>query len=446
MKKETKKKGLKKSEFKSLDELKTMMSERVQTRFNCITGKYECRWLERMEDDQPVEVPGSKEFAREWHDMSDREENTLWRLVCPKGERRMGELLNVLYSDASPRCNPLQQYILDSVEHLDFEEDTIAELASHVHVILPRTADDEGAGEADYLRRCQEEQQRFVDHFKRWLVGMVASVTFDEVVNNVVLVLIGEQGTYKSTFFARLLPPELRQYFMVKTDNTLLGKDDRMQLARNMLICLEEIDALSIKELNQLKAMITMPVIKDRPAYARNYVNLPRIASLCATGNNESFLNDPTGSRRWLPFLIDQIDDPRTYDINYEKLYSQAFYLANTKDYRYWFTQDEIKEQNEHNKRFETECIEEQLIMKYYAMPTSSDTGVYLTSSEILEKINGGIKKPLSNQRIGRVMKKLDFPLKRIRGVNKYLVKELQYADIQEIKSREVLAEDGMVF
>lgn len=82
--------------------------------------------------------------------------------------------------------------------------------------------------------------------------------------------------------------------------------------------------------------------------------------------------------------------------------------------------------QNEHNKRFETECIEEQLIMKYYTHPTSSATGVYLTSSEILEKINGGIKKPLSNVKLGEVEKKLDFPLRIIHGVTKHHVKELQ--------------------
>lgn len=446
MKKETKKKGLKKSELKSLDELKTLISERVQTRFNSITGKYECRWLERMEDDQPAEVPGATEFTREWHDMTDREENTLWRLVCPKGGRRLGDMLSVLYSDASPRINPIRDYFVNALDYLGSEEDAIAELASHVHVTLPRTADDEGPGEADYLQRCEKEQKRFAEHFKRWLVGMVASVWNDEVVNNVVLVLIGDQGTYKSTFFAKLLPPELRQYFMVKTDNTVLNKDDRLQLAKNMLICLEEIDALSVKKLNQLKAMITMPVIKDRPAYARNYVNLPRIASLCATGNNECFLNDPTGSRRWLPFLIDSIDDPRTYDINYQRLYSQAFYLSCNNTYRYWFTQEEIKEQNEHNKRFETECIEEQLIMKYYAQPTSTDTGVYLTSTEILEKINGGIKKPLSNQRIGRVMKKLGYQTRRTNGINKYHVKELQYADIQEYKRKELTELDCRPF
>ncbi len=43
-------------------------------------------------------------------------------------------------------------------------------------------------------------------------------------------------------------------------------------------------------------------------------------------------------------------------------------------------------------------------------------------------------------------MKKLDFPLRKICGVTKYYVKELQFADIQEIKSREVLMEDSSAF
>ena len=84
--------------------------------------------------------------------------------------------------------------------------------------------------------------------------------------------------------------------------------------------------------------------------------------------------------------------------------------------------------------------------MKYYAHSTSSDTGVYLTSSEMLEKINGGIKKPLQNVKLGEIEKKLDFPLRIIYGVTKYYVKELQYAEIQQVKSREVLVEDGSAF
>ncbi len=78
--------------------------------------------------------------------------------------------------------------------------------------------------------------------------------------------------------------------------------------------------------------------------------------------------------------------------------------------------------------------------------PTSTDTGVYLTSTEILEKINGGIKKPLSNQRIGRVMKKLGYQTRRTNGINKYHVKELQYADIQEYKRKELTELDCRPF
>ena len=102
--------------------------------------------------------------------------------------------------------------------------------------------------------------------------------------------------------------------------------------------------------------------------------------------------------------------------------------------------------QNEHNKRFETECIEEQLIMKYYAQPTSSDTGVYVTSSEILEKIIGGIKKPLSTVKTGRIMNKLGYSTRKSNGFNKYHVCELQYVDIQENRKREVAELDSRLF
>jgi predicted P-loop ATPase len=274
---------------------------------------------------------------------------------------------------------------------------------------------------------------------------MLASAGGRNVVNNVVLVLIGEQGTYKSTFFAQLLPPKLRQYFHVKTDNTVLNKDDRLQLARNLLICLEEIDVLSKKELNQLKAMVTLPSINDRPAYARNFVNLPHIASLCGTGNNETFLSDPTGSRRWLPFLVESIDDPRSYEINYESLYGQGMYLLADK-FRYWFTQEEIKRQNSRNKAFEADCLEEQLIMKYYRIPTLAETGVLVTAGDILEKINKGIKKPLSSTAVGTIMRKIGFSWKIVHGYRKYRVIDLKDSDIQELMKNEAIETDDRAF
>ena len=53
---------------------------------------------------------------------------------------------------------------------------------------------------------------------------MVAGWIDETVVNNVILVLIGEQGSYKTTWFNNLLPPELSGYFYTKTNANKMGR------------------------------------------------------------------------------------------------------------------------------------------------------------------------------------------------------------------------------
>ena len=64
-----------------------------------------------------------------------------------------------------------------------------------------------------------------------------------------------------------------------------------------------------------------------RPPFGRYTVHRPHIASFCGTGNNEKFLNDPTGTRRWLAFKVENIESPRTLPFEYDGIYSQAYYL-----------------------------------------------------------------------------------------------------------------------
>ncbi|MCS2919442.1 virulence-associated E family protein [Parabacteroides merdae] len=69
-------------------------------------------------------------------------------------------------------------------------------------------------------------------------------------------------------------------------------------MTENLLVNFEEIDSMQRSELNQLKAMTTTLYVNERPAYGRNKVHLPHVASFCATGNNLQFLTDDTGNRR----------------------------------------------------------------------------------------------------------------------------------------------------
>ncbi len=82
------------------------------------------------------------------------------------------------------------------------------------------------------VRGDVEEQMLFAEYLKKWLVGMVAGWIDPAVVNNVILVLIGEQGSYKTTWFNYILPPELRSYFYTKTNAGKMGRDDLLTLAQ----------------------------------------------------------------------------------------------------------------------------------------------------------------------------------------------------------------------
>ena len=103
----------------------------------------------------------------------------------------------------------------------------------------------------------------FTNCFRKWLVGMVASLLDENVVNNTILVFVGKQGIYKTTFFNNLLPPELQKYFFTKTNCDRMTKDDKLSLAEFALICLEEIDSMKPAELNQLKALVTSKTIVE---------------------------------------------------------------------------------------------------------------------------------------------------------------------------------------
>ena len=79
------------------------------------------------------------------------------------------------------------------------------------------------------------------------------------------------------------------------------------------LVCCEELDAMKPAQMNTLKADITTAFFDDRPPYGRYTEHRKHIASFCGTGNNVRFLNDPTGTRRWLPFKVESILSPRDF-------------------------------------------------------------------------------------------------------------------------------------
>ncbi|MBR6827896.1 MAG: hypothetical protein IKM76_07050, partial [Prevotella sp.] len=266
-----------------------------------------------------------------------------------------------------------------------------------------------------------EEQLLFAEYLRKWLVGMVAGWVDESVVNNVILVLIGEQGSYKTTWFNHLLPPALRQYFYTKTNAQRMGRDDLLTLAQYGLVCCEELDTMRPSELNQLKAAVTMPSIDERAAYAHFHEHRKHIASFCGTGNNVQFLSDPTGNRRWLPFEVESITSPREVPFDYEGIYAQAYALYR-EGFRFWFSRDEILKLAVHNRQFETPRLEEELVQLYFRTPGQNEPGEFVSVAYALQLISANISQKLSTVALGRAFVNQGFQKKTYRNVRGYVV------------------------
>ena len=306
------------------------------------------------------------------------------------------EVMTALQSDLIPDVHPLREYVLSCGEWTEEQPDWIDWVASQVRVkpLGDEAKGDKARGEGLW-RGC----------FKKWFVAMVASWMKDEVVNHQVLVLIGKQGIFKTTWLEHLIPPHLRAYACKLANSNDLNKDERLRIAEFGLISLDEIDSMNNRELNQLKSVITATDVNERAAYAYTKERRVRLASFCASGNRRDFLTDITGNRRWLPFEVESIQNPFYTILPYERMYAQAWALAQDPLFSYWFDLDEIEVLEEHNQHFRDESNEEQLLPILFDVPAEGK-GEFMTTAQISERLvtYGNIKKPMALSRLGMVL------------------------------------------
>lgn len=348
-----------------------------------INGRYRLRKNSITQYVEVQDIVSAGDFC----EINDVLENTIWREMQHGGLNvDMATLRILLQSSFVPAYHPLRHY-LDNLAPWDGKTDHIGAFLAMVH--------------------CRGVDPEVFDlYVRRWLVAMIAAVLGDGVVNHEILVLLGRQGTYKSSFMNNILPPCLRRYYCVKTNSQRMTKDDVLALTENILINMEEIDSMTRQEVNQLKAMVSMPYVNERPPYGRNKVRLPHIASFCATGNNLQFLTDDTGNRRWLVFEVDHIDNPWTAGINYDGIYAQLKYLLDS-GFKYWFDGDDIAAVNAVNRRFETPNMARELISTHYRKPGLCEPRLYLSSSQIVARFAPQVK--LSPMSVGKSMSDLGF-------------------------------------
>ena len=250
--------------------------------------------------------------------------------------------------------------------------------------------------------------------------------------NECVPTLIGAQGCGKTTFLRRLLPQHLREYYL---DHLNLSNkfDKEMALSNNLLVNLDELEAIRPSQHAQLKQTLSKSKVNGRPIYGASQEDRPRYASFVATTNNPHPLTDPTGSRRYICMTIPEgqyIDNAG--DIDYDQLYAQVMHELREDEAPYWFHNDEVARIQQLNQEYMEVKDMAELVEICFRKPNEGEYAKTMSSTEMLQVIKGKYPSLEINHsakvHLGNAMKELGFETKMCHNVAHYFAVPLKAA------------------
>ena len=279
----------------------------------------------------------------------------------------------------------------------------------------------------ELARRIKTNNPYWENDFHIWMLSMVAQWLGKDRQhgNAIVPLLIGPQGSGKSTFCRRMLPEFLQMYY---NDRISMKNDNDIFLAMSgyALINIDEFDAMSKTQQPILKYLISKHDVKFRPPYGKTMEQRQRFASFIATTNNLRPLTDPTGSRRFICIYADEIDNSGI--INYDQLYSQLCQELQ-EGRRYWFEDEENERIIHQNENFQQVFNLEKMIELTFLPPeeTSEDTKPTLLQ-DIMDKLSKKFPtftiRKNTDIELGRKLTQMGYTHKKITKGSAFAVKE----------------------
>ena len=394
--------------FSKNSEIEAYLSSRYEFRYNTVLGRTEYR---RM---------NSSDFTK----VGRYEINTLRREL----DNDVGiitssdNLYSIIESSFSPRINPIQEYfkglpLVDidnssgnnsgnsdsyaygSKSNGNNENNSCCDISSLSLKAIPELASCVVVRNSD----------KWLPYLTKWLVAVVANAMDDrECRNHTCLVLTGEQGKFKTTFLDLLCPPALHGYSYTGKIYPQ-EKDTLTYIGQNLIVNIDDqLKALNKRDENELKNLITCPMVKYRMPYDKYVEEHPHLASFVASVNGNDFLTDPTGSRRFLPFEVLSIDIERAKAVSMDDVYAEAKALLSI-GFRYWFDDEEITELYRESEDFQVQTAEMELLLRCFEKPTEDESYSLMTTTEILTYLGIYTHQPLVAKRMGEALKKAGY-------------------------------------
>lgn len=345
--------------------LEEFLNRRYMFRRNCVTGELE--YQEKFR------------YMLWWKPLTEEAQNDINNAAIAEGIKVWPkDLERILVSERISEYDPVRQW-LQALPKWD-GRDRLGEMAARVSTQTPG----------------------WTENFKIWMRSMVSqwrSGSDAMYGAQMVLMLVGGQGTRKSTFMRMLLPKELMPYYIDRID--FANKKEAVRaLSRFLLINIDEYDQISKAQTAFLKHLIQRTDVKERKMYSTVFEQNQRNAAFCATTNSLAPLKDASGSRRYLVVEVNGVIDTDVQGdraIDYPQMYAQIVYEIEHGE-EYAFTGERERQIVEHNADYYEVPNAVSLFEDMFCHPQAGVESLLLSPTEILTQIRDERRVNIVNQ------------------------------------------------
>lgn len=248
-----------------------------------------------------------------------------------------------------------------------------------------------GAPDNQYIRAAS----------KNWFVSIAARVFKPGAQVDTMVILEGNQGAKKSSVL-RVLGGD----WYTEATAGFGTKDLYQQIQGKIIVEIAELDMFSKSDVNTLKRVISSPQDEFRAPYDRRPAKFPRRCVFVGTTNQDKYLMDETGNRRYWPIPTGEIK-LNEIKLHRDQIFAEAVQLFND-GHTWWEMPKELTEEVQSSRMMDDAWFE--VISKYISDPLVRYAGVTPTEIATSEKcLNIDIGRVTSKEasRIGRILRQL---------------------------------------
>lgn len=366
-------------------QVENYLKRKYDFRYNTVLNFYEYK---EKEEEQYIKLEIEKIYAH------------LCRINLELSERK---LIAMFKSEISERYNPLMKY---------FQELTPWDGKDHIKALCTfiKTTDD----------------VRFELQLKKQLVRCAKNIFIDGYFNKHCFVLMSRntetnkaQSMGKTSIISWLVPPALRESYYTLDFNPENDAKCNRSLSECFIINIDEMANLNRSDLDKVKRYLSQSSARERLPYDRDFSTLKRNASFFGSTNKDTFLNDPSGSVRWLVFELCGIDFGYSKHLIPDQIWAQAYAMFQT-NYAAELSAEELEANEQSNNQFKERSSEMDLIEMYFEKDRDKIT--FLTPTEVqlklYEKNNNPLSAKLTANNIGKALSSLGYVRTSVRAEN----------------------------